>query len=456
MQRRAFLESTRVDVCTFVEQDFEDPRSIAGGRLVNSLPAIVGRRVNAHPALEQEFDERKVIALDSPVKKVSSVSDYPQTSLPNSDRNRRTDLETWLGCSFISVELELYHLSVIVIFFDHLFRNRSRDTVFIFQLVDMSALFSNSRLCHLPQSDDSIEVFKPSEFNKRYRPTIPLPPRVPFDTAGFKKRIDYCNTIRAHRNISLRLMGFIQDIKKQCVDLVQGKGSKKEREAKINKLRIDEDMLDSRFHEVHGPDGLCDTLMENAALMIEIRLKVEYGDYLAVSLAKLKEPKFEGFQWKIHPKLSWVDVGRLLKKEKAEMDRHLSSTNLPRPETPWLDDVNKAAQMLAIDEEQLIYEITWYGKRNEFCHSGIKRMIDEADFNNLADRIIADKKSLCAIFKGRPVEQIEMRNCISRIQHEWYRSCYLKNGKAQYALSDKGFEKQVRSERQMRAAGENY
>ena len=128
-------------------------------------------------------------------------------------------------------------------------------------------------------------------------------------------------------------------------------------------------------NEPQGPDGLCDTLIENAALMTEICLKVEYGDYLAISLAKLKERKFEGFQWKIHPKLSWVDVGRLLKKEKAEMDRYLCSTNLPRPETPWLDDVNKAAQILGISEEQLIYEITWYGKRNEFCHLGIKKMI---------------------------------------------------------------------------------
>ena len=320
----------------------------------------------------------------------------------------------------------------------------------------MSKLFPDSDTLYLPQSDDSIRIFRPSEPHKPYRPAIPPPPRgAPFDIAGFKVRINYCENIRARRKISPRTMGFIQNIKYQCANLLQGKGSKKDREAQINKLRIDEDMLHSRFDEVRGPWGLCEMLIRNAALIADVRLKVEYGDHLAISLTKLKEERFGGFQWKLDPRLDWVDVAEILTKEKEQRDRFLDSANLRRPETPWLDDIHKAANKLGVSEDQLIYEITWYAKRNEFCHSGIKRMIEETDWGNLANRIIMDNMSLCAMYQGRPQEQIKMRNCIAGIEREWFRVCYLHNGAPKYILTEKGLEKEARRGRQQRAEASN-
>lgn len=63
-------------------------------------------------------------------------------------------------------------------------------------------------------------------------------------------------------------------------------------------IATDSDMLRSRFEETHGPGGLCDTLVNATNAMLEIRLKIEYGDYFAIHCAKLKEDKFQGFLWK--------------------------------------------------------------------------------------------------------------------------------------------------------------
>ena len=46
--------------------------------------------------------------------------------------------------------------------------------------------------------------------------------------------------------------------------------------------------IQSRYDRVHDADGLCSALVEFFNMMVEVRLKVEYGDYLAYTCTALK------------------------------------------------------------------------------------------------------------------------------------------------------------------------
>ena len=71
-------------------------------------------------------------------------------------------------------------------------------------------------------------------------------------------------------------------------------------------------------------------------------------------------------------------------------------------------DVAKAAQRLGYEVDVVKYQIIAYANRNNFYHSGTKAMIDQGDFQVLAERILEDKRALEFIFRGRPSAQIEM------------------------------------------------
>ena len=65
--------------------------------------------------------------------------------------------------------------------------------------------------------------------------------------------------------------------------------------------------------------------------------------------------------------------------------RRLSPTS-----TPYLDDIVKAASRLGYEESLVRYQILVYAERHDFCHSGIKAMIESGWFQDLGERIIED------------------------------------------------------------------
>ena len=62
-------------------------------------------------------------------------------------------------------------------------------------------------------------------------------------------------------------------------------------------------------------------------------------------------------------------------------------------------------------------------------------MIDMRDWTGLAERIVHDTAALHAAYVGRPNDQILMRECIKRIQNEWFVWVRQSNGRVSYALS---------------------
>lgn len=88
--------------------------------------------------------------------------------------------------------------------------------------------------------------------------------------------------------------------------------------------------------------------------------------------------------------------------------------------TPYLTDIAKAADRLGCESSMVRYQIIAYAERNNFCHSGIKAMAQNGDFQELAERIMEDKRALDVIFRDRPHAQIEIRGLIKTVEREWF------------------------------------
>ena len=52
-------------------------------------------------------------------------------------------------------------------------------------------------------------------------------------------------------------------------------------------------------------------------------------------------------------------------------------------------------------------------------------MIQLGEFQELAERIVEDKRALEIIYRGRPHEQIEMRGVIKIVEKEWFETLFV-------------------------------
>lgn len=285
-----------------------------------------------------------------------------------------------------------------------------------------------SRKYLLPQhsSHESLEVHYPSQNAlSPYEAPLPPPPRSSVDTAGLQERVAYgtmVNKLKKERNISPRFFELIQKIRRNCMEALKLNRKSKEFVKLQADITIDSNMLRSRFDETHGPGGLCETLVHASNAMLELRLKIDYGDYLAVNCAILKEHRFQGLLWKKGENLDWIAVGEILQNEISSLKewRKTQNTSIPRPLTPWVDDLERAADVLETTKEQLLFEIDFYSQRNQLCHSNIKNMLEDCDWSSLAQRIVTDKKALAQLYRDHPEDAKHMSSAIERLQFRWF------------------------------------
>ena len=163
-------------------------------------------------------------------------------------------------------------------------------------------------------------------------------------------------------------------------------------------VEILDDEMQSRFEEIHGPDGLCHVLIELFNAMAELRLKAEYGDYLAYTCAVLKGNDMDDMKWKLD-KLDWQEVAERIRQEEKTLAEE-KTRRLPISQTPYLNDIKEAAKRLGHEVSLARYQIIAYAERSNFCHSGLKALIHNGDFPELAKLIMDDKASLDVIFEG--------------------------------------------------------
>ena len=217
-------------------------------------------------------------------------------------------------------------------------------------------------------------------------------------------------------------------------------------------VEILDGQMQSRYDKIHAPDGLCRAILELFNAMAELRMKAEYWDYLAYTCEALKMDKMNDMLWKIE-KLDLQEVAERVKKEETTLAEEKSRRLAPSP-TPYLDDIEKAAQKLGYDNSMVRYQILAYAERNHFCHSGIKAMMHHGDFDHLGTRILEDKRSLEIIFRGQPHEQIKMRNLIKIVEREWFHCLWIdetrKDRPVKFVLAEKGLQK-MRSLAQLQA-----
>ena len=208
-------------------------------------------------------------------------------------------------------------------------------------------------------------------------------------------------------------------------------------------IEILDDEMQSRYDKLHGQEGLCCALVELVNAMGEIRMKAEYGDYLAYTCSALKGEGMDDMLWKIET-LDWQEVAdRIEKEESAKAERE--ARRLAIAPTPYLDNVSTAAARLGYDFDFVRYQIFAYADRNNFCHSGLKAMIHHGDFQDLAERLMHDKGSLEVIFRGNPHAQMEVRQVIKVVDKEWFSKIWVderrKGHAVKYVLTDKALEK---------------
>lgn len=311
-----------------------------------------------------------------------------------------------------------------------------------------------------PQDPVPVPIPIHPNHNIPYVETIPRPPTSAIDTVeGMKDRQEYARKIRPMRNISPRFKEFIQKMGKNCGSLrsafgFRGKKSLGKREMeRLEELRVDDGMLQGRWEEVHGHNGLVKVLLESIHAMMETRMSLYYGDYLAETCAQYRGSKYDGlgFAWKGHPELTVRDISNKIKKEEELRSHEAGWTSagetLQRPNTPYLDSLGIVAREVGIDTEQVSYEFKAYADRNDLCHTGIRNLISEADFEELAARIYNDLAILDIIYRGRPAEQYQMRDVIKKIERQWFTSIWVqKGGKVRGCLTEEAQAKVRKAE----------
>ena len=57
--------------------------------------------------------------------------------------------------------------------------------------------------------------------------------------------------------------------------------------------------MQSRYDKIYGDDGLCNALVEIFNTMAELRMKAEYGNYLAYTCSALKPQRMDELIWRI-------------------------------------------------------------------------------------------------------------------------------------------------------------
>ena len=109
-------------------------------------------------------------------------------------------------------------------------------------------------------------------------------------------------------------------------------------------VEILDDEMQSRYDRIHGEDGLCSALVEIFHAMAELRMKAEYGDYLAYACTALKGENMKDMIWKTE-KLDWQAVAKRVLEEESTLAKE-KLRYLAFSPTPHLDDIAKATDRL--------------------------------------------------------------------------------------------------------------
>ena len=118
----------------------------------------------------------------------------------------------------------------------------------------------------------------------------------------------------------------------------------------------------------------------------------------------------------------------------------------PLPHTPYLDGLKKAATLLKLTERDARFEIAAYAKRNTLCHCSVEDMIDNADWEKLAEQIFRDKQKLIETWGDNSELVLQYRLAVGRFEDKWFEhTSYIDHGgRLRYLINDKAQQKSRR------------
>jgi len=201
----------------------------------------------------------------------------------------------------------------------------------------------------------------------------------------------------------------------------------------LGRPRNDDNLIQRRYQEIHGEHGLEQILREASAAFIEQRLLLQYGDYMADHCKASRSDKMNGLDlvWKEYPSKNWIGLARQIAAEREKISEYKHEIysvrrhprELVRPDTPMLDSCERAGEPMGLSGEQIAWEIQKYAERNQQSHSYIQSMIDNANWNQLAETLARDEELLETVFPFAPEKSGGFRTAIDNVKEQWYEYC---------------------------------
>lgn len=168
---------------------------------------------------------------------------------------------------------------------------------------------------------------------------------------------------------------------------------------------------------------VCDSLIDFIRAMLELRLKFEYRDYLAVHCANLEETQCQTHFWREGEKLDWIAVSEILDKKMGLIREREKEWWIldPQPSIPWLRDLETAANQFDTQSELLIFEIQFYAQHGKIDRpSSVSDLLRCCNFEALARQICKDKQALNKLYPVPSTNAKNMRSAIERLEGNWF------------------------------------
>lgn len=220
------------------------------------------------------------------------------------------------------------------------------------------------------------------------------------------------------RIVSPNLHESMQKMKRNCQHALNWN-----RRSKAHETRMKDRQINNTKSLSTSETDVCDSLIDSIRAMLELRLKFEYRDYLAVNYASLEETQFQTNLWREGERLDWIAVSKILDKETALIRERQKEwwTSDPEPSIPWLRDLETAANHLGTKCELLIFEIQFYAKHSKIDRpSSVNDLLRCCNFEALARQICKDKQALNKLYPIPSTNAKNMRRAIERLEGNWF------------------------------------
>ncbi|KAI9836575.1 MAG: hypothetical protein M1819_001207 [Sarea resinae] len=196
--------------------------------------------------------------------------------------------------------------------------------------------------------------------------------------------------------------------------------------------------------EPHEAGGLYEILTYWMPAMMEFRINIQYGQYLADHLPGFQRPTRDQVPW---PQL-WKEISVELDEErdldfnymvqKYHTPHHAMPPPPPPPHLPFLDQIDAAAQTLGLSRRDVCFELDGLaGLSDASSHLPIAELVRGCYFHTLANRIWHDAKLAGFVYWHRPREREALMRCLFALRRDWYRDIFEDRGRVVAVISEK-------------------